>query len=573
MEGFLAWLLESSLLVLMILGIRKLFSGKIPYAGIYALWLLVLLRFMIPVNFISTPISVSRLCSEMYSTWDTVRTEGREAESGAVIRGTGSDGAEEFAETDGYIGNALKEQGKIHQKKTGKRGVLRRADINREQSAVKTGYGQSYSEGMWLALRRSWLIVSVVLFLWIFLSNACLLSQIKRDRVLYGHRGGVKIYTVCGIKTPCLYGFLHPSIYLPASFFSIDGKGRVSKEDLEQMITHEFVHYIHRDYIWALFRMLLVSVYWFHPFVWLASSCSKKDAELFCDETVVRFLGEERRFSYGEMLVRLAGEPGWGDFRFSILPMSRKGREMEKRICAISIKKRYSKWFVIPLAVVLVVAVSLTCNAGLGTIASEGKQTKNSVEDIVTDGNEESIVSGSAVNVAKTSTGPAAEEVLSQTMSGKTSQGEAEAAKKSIAAVGVDVSQSEEGSVYADTCRAVFDNYMEIFTDAVNTGRIHKMSQVLDVNSDVYEQQCNLVKNYYKRGIHEKVKFYEITSITEVHPVGTVDSGYGSMRLDSREKIKVFYADDSSKVVKQKYRYTCEYIGQTWFITKMEEIS
>ena len=47
--------LESSLLILFVLGIRKIFSGKISYRAIYALWLVVVFRFMIPVNIIPTP--------------------------------------------------------------------------------------------------------------------------------------------------------------------------------------------------------------------------------------------------------------------------------------------------------------------------------------------------------------------------------------------------------------------------------------------------------------------------------------------------------------------------------------
>ena len=67
MAGFLAWLIESSFLVLMIFGIRKVFMGKISYAGIYALWLVVLLRFMVPVNFFQAPVSVANLVEEQFA--------------------------------------------------------------------------------------------------------------------------------------------------------------------------------------------------------------------------------------------------------------------------------------------------------------------------------------------------------------------------------------------------------------------------------------------------------------------------------------------------------------------------
>ena len=64
MEGFFEWMLESSLLVVLILGIRRIFMGKIRYAAIYALWLIVLLRFIIPVNFIPTPINIGNVFSD-----------------------------------------------------------------------------------------------------------------------------------------------------------------------------------------------------------------------------------------------------------------------------------------------------------------------------------------------------------------------------------------------------------------------------------------------------------------------------------------------------------------------------
>ena len=58
MTGFILWILESSLLVLMILGIRKVFQGKIHYSVVYVLWLVVLIRFLVPVNFIPSPFGI-----------------------------------------------------------------------------------------------------------------------------------------------------------------------------------------------------------------------------------------------------------------------------------------------------------------------------------------------------------------------------------------------------------------------------------------------------------------------------------------------------------------------------------
>lgn len=65
MVDFMLWFLESSLLILFVLGIRKIFSGKISYRAIYALWLVVVFRFMIPVNINPTPL----FCRYMKNRW------------------------------------------------------------------------------------------------------------------------------------------------------------------------------------------------------------------------------------------------------------------------------------------------------------------------------------------------------------------------------------------------------------------------------------------------------------------------------------------------------------------------
>ncbi|MDE7233124.1 MAG: hypothetical protein K2N37_08650, partial [Lachnospiraceae bacterium] len=52
------------------------------------------------------------------------------------------------------------------------------------------------------------------------------------------------------------------------------------------------VHKKHGDSFWALLRSVLVTVYWFHPLVWVAAACSKRDWELAWDEEALLLLGE-----------------------------------------------------------------------------------------------------------------------------------------------------------------------------------------------------------------------------------------------------------------------------------------
>ena len=512
MEGFLEWMLEASLLVLLILAIRKVFMGKIRYGVIYALWGLVLLRFLLPGNMIATPVSIENL---FLAASNHIEEAGREIKEG--WQGTGGI----LEQTSGMaVGNALEE------KEDTDLGI----GAVQGKSVTFTATADKTVKIPWkFLLPMIWAGVSPVLFSWFFLSNVRLLGKMRKRRVFYGKRGNIKIYLINGIQSPCLYGFFRPAIYLP--FFTVRGDGRVSKEELGQIITHEFVHYRHGDHIWAMIRMLFVSAYWFNPFIWIASSCSKKDAELYCDETVIQILGEEKRFCYGEMLVRLAGRAEWGDFRYSMLLISRRGKEMERRIRAISGRRHYSKWVLIPLMAALCLAAGITCSAGMAPVV-----------------------------VKEATTGEVGHVVLDHHKEG----GRKEAALQS----GIEDALEQEEFVLADSPQKAFDEYLSIFTEAVNSGNADKLSQVLEPGSDIYLQQCRLVKNYHKRGIREKVKAYSV-SIREISD--------GFVEVDSDEKIRVTYADGISKIVKQQYCYTCRLFKDEmgicgWIITDMQEI-
>ena len=534
---FLEFALESSLLVLMVLGIRKIFTGKIRYAGIYALWFLVMLRFMIPVNIISTPLSVGGIIPETLSS-----QVGSDVYQSSTQQTTGmAGGAENY-----FLNGKSIEESRIGE-----------VESYGDSALMLRGAGQRQENSLWdrfrsinwhLLLTSVWLIISGLLLLWFGISNLCLTKKLKRSRVLYGTKGTLKIYTTLEVKNPCLYGFLRPAIYLPEGLFSGDSGLKVSEEEIEQMITHEYVHYLHKDHIWAMIRVLLVSVYWFDPFLWIAVSCFKKDAELFCDETVIRLIGEKQRFCYGKMLIRLAGEAGFGEFRYPIMSMSRRGKEMAKRIHAISHKKRYSRWLILPLVSLVIIAVGITCSTKSSPSAGETRETKGAET-----GN---AASGTALDREADQ-----EENTSQNSDVK-DKGKISANYFMTADAGSanQISQTDRNAI-----EETFEQYIQTFTDAVNTGNTDTMYRVLSVESDVYGQQCEMAKNYYKRGIRERILACSISSLEAVSST--------QVTITSKEKIKVYYADTDAKVIKQKYQYTCERIGQKWMITKMDEIA
>lgn len=536
MEGIFEWMLESSLLVVMVFGIRKVFIGRIRYAAIYALWLIVLLRFIIPVNFIPAPVNIGNVFSE--AILSGISADSREYDSDAaslIARGDITDESSGLV-AGAYFGGIISEK----------------SSTNTIEPVVSGSRRGRIAERFIICCSA---IISAVLFVWIVMSNICMGRKINRRRIFFGRRKGINIYTVAGINNPCLYGLLRPAIYIPEAFVS-DGQAgthKVCENELEQIITHEYVHYLHKDHIWAVFRVLLISIYWFHPFLWAAVICSKKDAELFCDETVVEMIGEEKRFCYGEMLIRLAQDARWADFRYSMTSMSRRGKEMEHRILAISRKRRYSGWLMIPLVFAMVLTLGVTCSTGgmetkVGDIYSQSDTQRGT-------GEPQGIIYNNSLNTDSP-------HLQDTSMDGNDGSGQPESKMTGL--------QEDEESITIDAAifsadyEQAFSNYIDVFTEAVNMGNTDRLHYVLAADSEVYEQQCSIAKNYYKRGIKEEVKSYAIISFN------IIDSN--QVEINSKEKIKVDYADATSKLVDQEYKYTCENIDGSWIITKMSDI-
>ncbi len=96
------------------------------------------------------------------------------------------------------------------------------------------------------------------------------------------------------VASPFVLGLVRPKIYLP---FRIEGK------NLEHVVMHEQVHIRRRDHWWKPLGYALLSVYWFHPLMWLAYGLLSRDIELACDERTIRGLDDGQRADYSQALL------------------------------------------------------------------------------------------------------------------------------------------------------------------------------------------------------------------------------------------------------------------------------
>lgn len=96
------------------------------------------------------------------------------------------------------------------------------------------------------------------------------------------------------VDSPFVLGVVRPRIYIP---FRIEGR------NLVHVVMHEQVHILRRDYWWKPLGFVLLSVYWFHPLMWLAYILLCRDIELACDERSIMGLDDGQRADYSQALL------------------------------------------------------------------------------------------------------------------------------------------------------------------------------------------------------------------------------------------------------------------------------
>lgn len=252
----LNWILSSSVLILLTVLTRFLLKGKISQRLQYALWVLVLLRLLIPVSIGSSRISTANL----------VQPSAAQITLPAVGTPT--------AIPQPYF-------------------PAQNPAPNREEISMEPEHRISPAT----VGKILWLSGSILCGAVILASNLRFGRMLKRDRrMLEAH--AVPVYCSKRVDSPCLFGLFSPAIYLtPES---------AENETLKiHAIAHEMTHFRHKDHIWSALRCIALCLHWYNPLVWWAASLSKADGELACDESTIAVLGEHQRAAYGETLIRL----------------------------------------------------------------------------------------------------------------------------------------------------------------------------------------------------------------------------------------------------------------------------
>lgn len=297
--------LTVSALILAVLLVRAIFKNRVPKRMVYALWLVVLVKLCLPGTLVSLPILPAE------ETAAPVQRVELPAQTAPVV---------------------LQPAQAVVQPQ-----VSAQQPVSPAQEAAEPAANPLTAMQIFQII---WAGGSALLGLWLLGTWLVFAIRLHKRRRFLSKRGGTRIYVSSAVKSPCLAGLV-PAVYLTEDVLQTNST--------ELILRHELTHLRHLDFLWSFCRTAAVILYWWNPFIWLAAICSKRDAELACDEAVAAGLSDAQRLAYARTILAQAPR------RAAALSLA--GPPVRERILFLTKKQRTSVLCVI-LALLLIVSAA-----------------------------------------------------------------------------------------------------------------------------------------------------------------------------------------------------------------------
>jgi beta-lactamase regulating signal transducer with metallopeptidase domain/Tol biopolymer transport system component len=353
-QPFFNWLLQTTLIGSVVIGLilaaQKLLGGKLGPRWGHALWLVLVVRLLLPG---ALPGQIELL--------NLVPSGDR-----PIQQQQPSDAAEqvELSQTARVSGST---EAKPAQKPESDVGAQK--PVTPQPGTLATGQNES-KPGL-ADLRRVlpflWLAGAMVIGGYLLWSNFFLWRIVKRDRPLLDQKTlelfeeckeRMGVQTLVGlipsarIKSPALFGFIRPRLLLPLAMVEEAGQ-----EEMRYVFLHELAHLKHRDIYLGWLTSLLQILHWFNPLVWFAFHRMRADRELSCDAFVLSRTGNEKSQEYGRAIVGLLRRFSRSRPLPAMAGILEDQSQLKRRITMIAqFKKGSYQWS--PLAIFLIFAIS-----------------------------------------------------------------------------------------------------------------------------------------------------------------------------------------------------------------------
>jgi beta-lactamase regulating signal transducer with metallopeptidase domain/Tol biopolymer transport system component len=353
-QSFFGWLsqttLIASLVICLILLIQRILGNKLGPRWCHALWLVLLVRMVLPWS-PSSRLSLSNLIPS----W---QRQTQSQQSYGTVKVQKVSPSEQAVETTETITSQEPQ-----------------SDLATEKSVAPRprmiANAEDQSGSRLVLLRRIlpilWLAGAIVIGAYLLISDLALWRIVKRDHPLV-NQAMLELFEECKaqmgvqslvvvvpsdqVKSPGLFGFVRPRLLLPRQMLDT-----ATAEEMRYVFLHELAHLRRHDIYLGWLTSLLQVLHWFNPLVWFAFYRMRADRELACDALVLTRTGQDKSQEYGGAIVELVR-------RFSrcrplpaMAGIIESKSQLKRRITMIT-KFRNKSYRFSPLAVILIVILA-----------------------------------------------------------------------------------------------------------------------------------------------------------------------------------------------------------------------
>lgn len=162
--------------------------------------------------------------------------------------------------------------------------------------------------GQWVPFMLAlWAGGAVTFLLWHWLNYRAFLKVLKHEARSGDPPswGGIPTLATGAVDGPLAIGIFDRLIVLPAHFTR-----RYNEGERRLALEHELVHHRRGDIVWNVAGLALLAANWFNPVAWFAFHAFRSDQELACDAAVAKRASRDERHDYARALVKSATRPG-----------------------------------------------------------------------------------------------------------------------------------------------------------------------------------------------------------------------------------------------------------------------
>ena len=386
MYTILVLTLSGSVLALLLMCLRYIVLRKMPSTVYYYAWLLILLRFALPIpGFIptsggsedATPApSASAVYSEMKSQENIPENTRHNIQE-----------VSEFNQSN-IAKNVSTETERSH--------IAVSATESQEMTVSETAPEASFSidwrsPKLWLSIWASGFVVSMGITVFAYLKFC---SGLKRNlmepdsftKAVYASIQGRKpaLYFSDSARTPMMLGVFKPKIVLPHR--------KYDEELLLNILRHELTHYRRFDALYKWASVVILSAHWFNPIAWFIRRELNRACEMSCDEMLLRTMNRAEKQSYGDSLLLMAASSALPTAVVATSFATDKNNLKERLVQIMNYKKSGTRLLASVLAVALITGCGVA--AGPGSSNESEDQTTTLVSENVLEEETTGSVSG-----------------------------------------------------------------------------------------------------------------------------------------------------------------------------------